>query len=232
MRKMNCMPLSAIFALLLPLAGLAETFDYRFDVRLALVKIGEMQVAANNDGNSYSAGMALYTTGLAGVFYDVRYEQSVIGRIAPDGRLRPIKHILINDEQGRISHLEILFDGRNVSTITYDPQHDVPEDFSGIQNVIDQMSLIYRLLRPGSFQQVCTGEIGLFDGKNVSMVKFTNVQRRADGRVQCDIAYSGTGGKSGVTLSALVFTPDTDGVMRIRRFDVNTSIGLLTVKAR
>ncbi|MEO1920056.1 MAG: DUF3108 domain-containing protein [Paracoccaceae bacterium] len=232
MRKMNCMPLSAIFAVLLPLAGLAETFDYRFDVRLALVKIGGMQVAANNDGSSYSAGMVLYTTGLAGVFYDVRYEQSVIGRIAPDGRLQPIRHSLINDEQGRISHLEILFDGNNVSGVTYDPQRNVPEDFSGIQNVVDQMSLIYWLLRPGRSQQVCTGEIDFFDGKNVSMIKFMNVQRRGDGRVQCDIVYSGAVGKIGVALSALVFAPDTEGLMRIRRFDVNTSIGLLTAKAR
>lgn len=232
MRKMNCLPLSAIFAVLLPLAGLAETFDYRFDVRLALLKIGEMQIAANNDGGSYSAGMLLYTTGLAGAIYDVRYEQSVIGRVAPDGGLLPVRYNLENDEQGRIFHLEILFSGDRVSGVIYDPEDTVPENISDFQNVIDPMSLIYWLLRPGSAQQVCAGEIDLFDGKTRSSVKYTNVQRRGGGWVECDISYSGTSGKNGVALSTLVFTPDTDGVMRIRRFDVHTSIGTLAVKAR
>ena len=223
---------AAIFAAVIPTMTLAESFDYRFDVRLGIAKIGEMQVAANNDGKSYSVATALYTTGLVGAIYDVRYDQTTIGRIGVAGVLVPVRHTSTSDEKGKITTLEILFSGDRVSSVAFDPAKNVPAEVTTYRHTVDPMSLMYFLLRPVSSAKVCSGEVQLFDGRNRSKVEFTDIKRFDDGRVECSISYSGDGGKGGIALSALVFKPDNNGLMRIQKFEAHTSIGTLTIKAR
>ena len=223
---------ATIFAAFIPTITLAESFDYRFDVRLGMAKIGEMQVAADNDGKSYSVATALYTTGLVGAIYDVRYDQTAIGRIGVDGVLVPVRHTATNDEKGTISRLEILFNGDRVSSVTFDPARNVPVEVTTYRHTVDPMSLMYFLLRPVSSAKVCSGEVDMFDGRNRSAVKFTDIKRYNDGRVECNIFYSGDGGKGGIALSALVFEPDNNELMRIQKFKAHTSLGTLTIKAR
>ncbi len=223
---------ATIFAVFIPMISLAESFDYRFDVRLGLAKIGEMQVVANNDGKSYSVATVLYTTGLVGAIYDVRYDQTAIGRIGVGGVLVPVKHTATNDEKGTISRLEILFSGDRVSSVTFNPAKSVPGEVTTYRHTVDPMSLMYFLLRPVSSAKVCSGEVEMFDGRDRSVVKFTDIKRYNDGRVECDISYSGAGGKGGIALSSLVFEPDNNGLMRIQKFRAHTSIGNLTIKAR
>lgn len=223
---------TAIFTLLAPISAIAETFDYRFDVRLGLAKIGEMQVAANNDGSSYSVAASLYTTGLVGAVYDVRYKQSAMGRIGVGGALVPVRHTSTNDEQGKISKLEIGYSGDRVASVVFDPAKTVPAGVTRYRNTVDPMSLMYFLLRPTSVAKVCTGAVTLFDGANRSSVKFTEVLKFDDGQVECSVSYSTDGKNGGIAVSALVFVPDGDGMMRIRSFDAHTSIGTLKIKAR
>ncbi len=223
---------AAILAAFVPTISAAQSFDYRFDVRLGMAKIGEMQVAANNDGKSYSVATALYTTGLVGALYDVRYEQTAIGRIGAGGALVPVKHTAMNDEKGTISQLEILFSGNRVSRVTFDPAKAVPAEVTTYRDTVDPMSLMYFLLRPVSSAKVCTGGVNMFDGRNRSAVKFIDINRYNDGRVECNISYSGDGGKGGIALSSLVFYPDNNDLMRIRKFEAHTSLGTLTIKAR
>ncbi|OUS04503.1 hypothetical protein A9Q96_16340 [Rhodobacterales bacterium 52_120_T64] len=223
---------TVIFAALVPTMTLAESFDYRFDVLLGLAKIGEMQVAANSDGKSYSVATALYTTGLVGAVYDVRYDQSAIGRISAGGALVPIMHIATHDEKGKISRLEILFSGDRVSRVAFDPAKSVPSEVTTYRNTVDPMSLMYFLLRPVGATKVCSGEVVMFDGRKRSTVRFTKIKRYSDGRVECNISYSGNGGRGGIALSALVFRPDNNDLMRIQKFEAHTSLGTLTIKAR
>lgn len=233
MFKTICISLyAAIFAAIMPTVAMAETFDYRFDVRLGLVKIGEMQVAANNDGKTYSVATQLYTTGLVGAVYDLRYDQTAMGRIGVGGVLVPVRHTSFSDEKGDILRLEILFSGDRVSSVTFDPVRNVPAEVTGYRSTVDPMSLMYFLLRPVSAARACTGEVVLFDGRNRSTVKFTDIKRFNDRRVECNISYSGDNGKGGIALSALVFVPDTNGLMQIQKFEARTSIGILTIKAR
>ena len=96
---------AAILAAILPITAFAETFDYRFDVRLGMAKIGEMQVAANNDGKAYSTGAVLFTTGLVGAVYDVRYDYRAEGRIGVAGVLVPTKYTAENYEKDKVSLL-------------------------------------------------------------------------------------------------------------------------------
>jgi len=223
---------TAIIAVVLPITAMAEKFDYRFDVRLGLVKIGEMQVAVNNDGRSYSVGTLLQTTGVVGAVYDLRYEQASSGRVGAGGALVPIKHTSISDERNNVSKLEILFSGNRVSRVTHDPARSVPSHVTSFRNAIDPGALMYFMLRPVSSEQVCTGSVDLFDGKNLSAVQFIDVKKYNDGRVECSISYSGNGGKAGVALSSLVFVPDNNGLMQIRKFEAHTGIGTLTIKIR
>jgi len=223
---------AAILAALIPTVSLAQSFDYRFDVRLGLAKIGEMQVAANNDGKSYSVAAALYTTGLVGAIYDVRYDQTAIGRIGVGGVLVPVRHTATSDEKGRISQLEILFSGDRVSSVKFDPAREVPDDLTTYRKTIDPMSLMYFLLRPVRSAEVCSGEVNMFDGSSRKTVKFTDIKRYNDGRVECNIAYSGDGNTGGIALSALLFEPDNNGLMRIKKFKAHTSLGTLSITAR
>jgi len=223
---------AAIFALLIPTLTLAESFDYRFDVRLGLAKIGEMGVVASNDDKSYSVATTLYTTGLVGAIYDVRYDQTAIGRIGVGGVFVPVRHTSTSDEQGKVSSLEILFSGDRVSSVAFDPAKNVSAEVTTYRHTVDPMTLMYFLLRPVSSAKVCSGETELFDGRNRSKVGFTDIKRFNDGRVECSISYSGDGGKGGIALSALVFKPDNNGLMRIQKFEAHTSIGTLTIKAR
>lgn len=223
---------AAIFAALIPTVPLAQSFDYRFDVRLGMAKIGEMQVAANNDGNSYSVATALYTTGLVGAIYDVRYDQTAIGRIGVGGVLVPVRHTATSDEKGRVSRLEILFSGNQVSRVTFDPAKEVLAEVTTYRNTIDPMSLMYFLLRPVRSAKVCSGEVNMFDGKSRRTVKFTDIKRYIGGRVECSISYSGDGNAGGIALSALVFKPDNNGLMRILKFKAHTSLGTLSITAR
>jgi len=211
---------------------LAQSFDYRFDVRLGMAKIGEMQVAANSDGKSYSVATALYTTGLVGALYDVRYDQTAIGRIGVGGALVPIRHTATSSEKGTVSGLEILFSGDRVSSVVFDPARSVPAVVTTYRHTVDPMSLMYFLLRPVSSAKVCSGGVEMFDGRDRSSVKFTDIKRYNDGRVECNISYSGNGGRGGIALSALVFEPGNNGLMRIRKFEAHTSLGTLTIKAR
>ncbi len=223
---------AAILAAFIPAATLAQSFDYRFDVRLGMAKIGEMQVAANSNGKSYSVATALYTTGLVGALYDVRYDQTAVGRIGVGGVLVPVKHTATSSEKGTVSQLEILFSGDRVSSVRFDPERNVPAEVTTYRRTVDPMSLMYFLLRPVSSTKVCSGEVDLFDGRDRSSVKFTDIKRYNDGRVECNISYSGNGGKGGIALSALVFEPDNNALMRIRKFEAHTSLGTLTIKAR
>ena len=223
---------TAIFAVMLPAATISETFDYRFDVQLGIAKIGEMRVAANNDGKRYSVKTILRTTGLVGAFYDLRYDQSSSGLVVSGGALRPVQHTSFSNERNNVSTLEILFSGNRVSRVTYDPIKPVPAEVYSYRNTVDPGTLMYILLRPVNTNKVCAGNIDLFDGRKLSSVRFVDVKRYTDGRVECSISYSGEGGKAGVALTSLVFTPDSNGVMRIRKFEAHTSIGTLTIKAR
>jgi len=223
---------AAIFAAFIPAILRAESFDYRFDVRLGMAKIGEMQVAANNDGKSYSVATVLYTTGLVGAIYDVRYDQAALGRIGVGGALVPVKYTAANDEKGRISGLEILFSGDRVSSVAFDPAQNVPQEVTTFRHTIDPMTLMYFLLRPASSAKACSGTAEMFDGRNRSTVEFSDIKRYNNGRVECNISYSGDGGKGGVALSSLVFEPDNNGLMRIRKFEAHTSIGTLTINRR
>ena len=231
-KTINMTICAAIFAAVIPAMTLAESFDYRFDVRLGLVKIGEMQVAANNDGKSYSVAAALYTTGLVGAIYDVRYEQSTMGRIGVAGALVPVQHTSTSDEKGNVSRLEILYSGDRVSSVAFDPAKSIPAEVTTYRHTVDPMSLMYLLLRPVSSAKVCSGDVKLFDGRNLSAVEFTDIKRYNSGRVECNISYTGDGGKGGIALSALVFEPDNNGLMRIRKFEAHTNIGTLTIKVR
>ena len=231
-RKFFILINAAILAVFHAGPSVAESFDYRFDVRLGLAKIGEMQIAASNNGSSYSAGAVLYTTGLIGALYDVRFDYRAEGRVGIGGALLPVRHSATNDEQGTVSKLEILYSDDRVVSVTFDPMQHVPEEVLSYTQTIDTMSLIYFLMRPVKSAEACKGDVVLFGGRNRSQVGFTEIKRFADGHIECDVSYSSDSGKDSLAPSALIFDVDSSGLVRIREFEVDTNIGTLTVHVR
>lgn len=223
--------LAAILILLTPISANGETLRYLFDVRLAVGKIGEMQVLVENTGTAYSATGALYTTGLVGALYDARYDSYAEGRV--DGRrLNPVRYTSTSNEKGTVSTAEITYSGNRVTRVRFTPAKPVPQRATSERNTIDPMSLIYQLIRPVSVGDVCKGDYKLFDGQKRMTVSYTNLKRYTNGRVECDIVYSGTGNNGGISLSAAVFNKGADGLMYIDRFTANTNIGTLSVSLR
>ena len=231
-RKIYILINTAILAVFCAGTSVAESFDYRFDVRLGVVKIGEMQIAASNNGTSYSAGAVLFTTGLVGALYDVRFDYRVEGRVDKNGTLLPVRHSAFNDEQGNVSRLEVLYIGDRVVSVTFDPMRNVSEEVLDYRRTLDTMSLIYFLMRPVKATEACKGEVVLFGGQNRGQVGFTDIKRFADGHIECDVFYSSDSGKDGLAPSALIFDVDNNGLVRIREFEVDTNIGTLTVQRR
>lgn len=228
---MNKPLIAAILMMWAPVLASAETLRYHFDVRLGIGKIGEMQVLVENTGTAYSALGSLYTTGLVGAFYNARYDSYAEGRVTAKG-LRPVRFTSTANEQGNITTSEITYSGNRVVSVEFSSSQQIHADATSQKNTIDPMSLIYQLVRPVSAQEVCTGSYDLFDGIKRMTVSYTNLKRYNDERVECDVSYSGTGQKGGVSPSAVVFTPGDDGQMYIDRFIASTSIGNLAVSLR
>jgi len=209
----------------------AENFDYRFNVRLGPAKIGEMEVSGRNEGGSYSTTAHLFTTGVVGAIYDVSYEYRTEGKVGARGVLLPTHHVSTNIEKRKTTQLEIRYSGDRVVGVLYTPERDVPATATGYKRTVDPMTLIYFLLRPASPAQTCAGAVELFDGQSRIKVAFTNVERSANGQIECDISYAGEKG-GGIALSSLVFVPDSNGLMRIKEFAAETNIGTLAIKVR
>lgn len=207
----------------LPMAATAESLRYRFDVRLGLGKIGEMVVQAENTGEAYSTQGVLYTTGLVGAIYDARYESYAEGRVGADSALKPVRYTSKSIEKDDISTTEMTYSGTRVALVNGKaPSHT-------LNDTIDPMTLIYKLIRPIHSDDVCRGSVDFFDGREAMSVSYTNVKRYNNGRVECDITYSGKTSTGGVSPSAVVFKPVANGMMEIVRFTARTSIGSLSV---
>ena len=219
------------FLLASPVILHAESFDYRFDVRLGIAKIGQMEVRANDNASSYSTSARLYTTGVIGAVHSLNYVYQADGKIGAHGVLLPTHHVSTNTENRKTTQLEIRYSGNRVASVLYSPEKEAPDGVTGYKLTVDPMTLIYFLLRPRSPAKTCTGAVELFDGQNRIDVTFTNVEGSPNGQIKCDISYDGEKGK-GIALSSLVFVPDSNGLMRIKEFAAETNIGTLILKSR
>ncbi len=211
----------------------AESFNYLFNINLGIAKIGEMRVKATNGGGQYTASGALYTTGITGALYDVRFDSDIKGRVANTGQLLPGRYTSKSNEDGKISHATIRYSGNKVSKVVFDPQKHIAPDATSQRNTLDPMSLIYLLLRPVSMDHICGGQFALFDGQVRMKVTFTNARKFSDGRVQCSVAYAGANGQSGgIVPTSVTYVPRDNGLMYIAGFSAKTNIGTLTATLR
>jgi len=208
----------------------AESFNYLFNIRLGAVKIGEMRVKANNGGRQYSASGSLYTTGLTGALYDVRFDSDVAGTVASNGQYLPVAFSSKSREGGKTVRAEMHYSGDRVSSVSFSPSKNVPADATSQRDTVDPMTLIYLLIRPVPMANICGGSYDLFDGKNRLHVTYTNPRKFSDGRVECTVSYSGKTG--GIVPAEVVFVPGDNGWMYIRQFSAKTKLGMLHATLR
>lgn len=208
----------------------AESFNYLFNIRLGAVKIGEMRVKANNGGGQYTASGSLYTTGLTGALYDVRFDSNVAGTVASNGQYLPVSYTSKSREGGETERAEMHYSGDRVSSVSFSPSKTVPSDATSQRDSVDPMTLIYLLIRPVPMANICGGSYDLFDGKERLHVTYTNPRKFSDGRVACTVAYSGKAG--GIVPAEVIFVPGDNGWMHIRQFSAKTNLGMLHATLR
>lgn len=227
--KMTLFMAGVIAVSAMPVA--AESLNYLFSIRLGAVKIGEMRVKANDNGSRYSAAGSLYTTGVAGALYNVRFDSDVSGTVAGNGQYLPVSYSSKSFEDDKTSTSNITYSNDRVSAVSHNPSKSVPASATSERDTVDPMTLIYLLLRPVSREHICGGSYDLFDGDTRLHVTYTNPRQYTDGRIECTISYSGGGG-GGIVPSSVVFAKGEDGRMHITRFSARTNIGALTATLR
>jgi len=219
---------AALFCgLAVPVTGAAESIDYLFSIRFGLAKIGEMRVSGSESGGRYSTDGRLYTSGLAGAVYDLKYVYSAAGRAANHWSLVPDNYKSKSHESGRDTTTNIIFSGGVISDVQRTPAKPMPDSARGQTGAVDPMTLIYLMLRPVPPENVCGGQYKLFDGAYFFTVHFVNARKYNDGRIVCDITYDSDKGKSNVALSGLTYRPSADGLLYIDTFTVESVIGTL-----
>lgn len=210
----------------------AASLDYLFNIRLGVAKIGEMRVKSTDASGQYSASGALYTTGIAGALYDVRFDSAVSGTVASSGQYLPVSYTSESYEDGKTTSAAISYSGPKVANVSYTPSKPVSAGAVGQADTIDPMTLIYLLIRPVSMDHICGGAYDLFDGGTRLRVTYTNPRKYNDGRVECSVAYDGGAKAGGIVPTSVIFKPGSDGMMHIRQFSAQTNLGVLVATLR
>lgn len=205
----------------------AESFDYLFDIRLGIAKIGEMRITGKDEAAQYSTTGKLYTTGLAGAVYDLEYTYSAKGNSTNPWHVLPLQYAAEIHENGYDRTVNIRYSGDRIAAITTDPSSPEPANMNSQHGTVDPMTLIYLLVRPVPAESVCGGSYELYDGATRFTVTYVNARRFNDGRVECDVDYAGQSGNAGVSVSGITYVPGDDGRMYIRSFTVQTNAGAL-----
>ncbi len=231
-RKVGLSAITAVIYGLTVIPAMAETSNMRFNVSYGMAKIGEMHVASTITENSFSTSGSLFTTGITGALYDARYDSNSQGGIDANGVFLPSLYTSVANEKGNITSAEIRYSGNTVSSVTFNPPKTIPANATSQSGVLDPMTMIYHLIRPLPADQVCTGDYAMFDGKQRNTVRFFGLKVDGNGNIECSVSYSGSGNSSAISISGMVFTPGSDGLMHIKQFSVDTGIGKLVARRR
>ncbi|WP_162497407.1 DUF3108 domain-containing protein [Roseovarius dicentrarchi] len=182
----------ALAALLLPcLPAQASDANSRYDVRLLGVPVGQLRLAAREDGARYAVSAAFATTGLARIV-DASFRMSAQGRISPAG-LAPGRYDEQIDTGSRRSTAQLSYaqgipritGGTVAAKVAGDPG---ALDLRAQKGSVDPLTALYGVLRDRPRNGVCSYSVIIYDGARRASLAMSARRDEAD-RVICSGAY-------------------------------------------
>ncbi len=192
-------PAVAILALCLS-AQFASAGEARsgYDVRLLGVPVGQLGLAAREEGARYAVTSSFATTGLARIV-DASFRLTAQGRITPGG-LAPTSYDEQIDTGSRRSTAQLSYSegvpritgGTVAAKVAGDPDALDPRAQTGS---VDPLTALYGVLRDRPLQGICDYNVIIYDGARRAALAMSG-RRDEGGRVTCTGAYTRLGGFS------------------------------------
>lgn len=234
--------LGAALALLSVAAAPAQALEERrqvYDVSVRGLKAAELEMAVNVEGDAYTVKALVRGGGLVGLFTDFSFGGVASGRIRPGGGLAPVVYQGV--ETGDSDRTTVInFRGGNPVSVKFSPpreskQRDVEP--RGLKGVLDPISASFSLLDDAPVGEACGRTIKVYDGLKLSKV-IIGERRQERGGWACGGVYRRVSGFSRSQMEKQVDFPftlhyrETDGMMRITRFSVETKVGDAVARRR
>jgi hypothetical protein len=226
--------MTLLLALLTPVLGAAGTRSDKatFDIYLRGIKAAALGISGVDNGQSYAAAGKLESTGLLGLFVDVRYDASAKGRI---GRSGFVPSTYTEKTSGVRNNTAVMnYKGGVPQVKVYDPPRSPGED--GVDpatqaGALDPMTAIYGALRDVPRAEVCDYDVRMFDGKRASRVSLSQPRQQGDG-FTCSGLYQRVKGWSAEELAeksrfpfTLTYQKVGADLFRVTRIELDTTFG-------
>ncbi len=207
----------------------AETERAAYDVYVSGIKIGELQYAVAQSGNSYSSSGVLQSTGIVGAIAKYRYKATSQGTLQ-NGTYRPQRYTESSDTGRRKMEQSITYRNglpRVNSSKLAKPYWADPSDQKG---TVDPMTGIIATLADQPKSSPCTSKIDIFDGARRVQVTLSNAKISGQS-LSCRGLYKRVDGFNKSELSEGVSFPFSltyaakGNVFRLNEFTIQTLRG-------
>ena len=205
-----------------------------FDIRLAGIKAGELQIGARRAEDRYALAGRLESTGLVNMIRRVRYDARAEGRVRPGGLVPSFYEEDTHTGSRESSAVMAFRSGVPQVRETRPPKPPGPLDVdpSTQGGALDPLTALYQVLRTVPEAEMCPERTRIFDGRRATMVTMTRVVDPDDGTRQCDGVYARVAGFSEEDLRErryfpfkLTYRPLDGGHWRVERLDVTSLYG-------
>ena len=227
--------LIALAAILSTPAGAEEREDLLFDVRIAGIKAGELQIASRTNDTRYSLRGRLESTGLVAFVRKVRYDADVQGRVLQMNRLQPEFYREETNTGRRVSAAEMGYrDGVPDVQKTAPPRAPDPRDVdpSTQGGALDVLTALFVILRDRPDEAACGPALRTFDGRRAARVDMTPKPESRGRGILCRGVYTRVAGFSEEDMAERRVFPFTvmreageNGHWRVTRIDVQSLYG-------
>ena len=235
--KLGMLALGAAAALAAGAAQPAQTDAATYDLSIAGMRLGSVQVSGRQEGARYSAAGRVTPNAVVGAVTGYAFDGRASGTVAGDGRLIPDRFVADSSSPRAKRRTEIEWrDGAPVR-VSVEPPRRRPADPSQVVGALDPVSAGFAILRDNPPERICNARFDVFDGSRRSRLSLGEAQAR-DGGYVCAGVYARVEGESHSLSNqdeypfTLTFAPNGDGTVRLVRIETQTRLGLAVVTRR
>tara|TARA_B110000091_G_C13701890_1_gene426665 strand:+ start:380 stop:1099 length:720 start_codon:yes stop_codon:yes gene_type:complete len=154
----------------LSLGALGET-QASYTVKIAGIPVGLLGIAANTSNRQYAVAGDIRSTGIVAAFAKLRFKATSRGWFRGENGFKPRDYIEESLSKGKQSSRSMRYEnGRPIlSEVSPAPA------LSGKKQVgtVDPMTAIFATFRDRSRDQLCKGDLEIYDGKTRAILKLT-----------------------------------------------------------
>jgi Protein of unknown function (DUF3108) len=236
-RLLASLTIAGLAALPAAVSAGADGKTARFAISVAGIPAGELTLSHRLDGERYEAGSEIRATGLLAAVARIKFDGSVTGRVAADGRLEPERYAAFSRSTRSERDTEIVFEHGNPVSVSVVPPRQRQVDVAAQAGTLDPVTAAFAVLRDDTPDRVCNDLVQLFDGSRRSELRVGGPEAAEDGLV-CNGTYTRIEGESHSMSDQkdwgfrLVFLPNGDGSMKLHRIEAPTRFGLAVMERR